>query len=182
MHRLGLFSSRIGGDSSLFFLTQQGGEPFSIIHYFPVNEPFMISTMEVWFLYRFCGLCICFSFPGWDSDLLSNSSGCVFSRCFSVEIGAVVFPTILFVVVPVTFWAAVDSYWVVLAMIGPRTTQGSDFLVQAVNCLFCCMYAVVGLRTELEWGWELGLLDKLGVFGSHIDRARGLVFFSITPE
>ena len=79
-------------------------------------------------------------------------------------------------------WFAMDSYWVVLAMIGPRTTQGLDFPVQAVNCLFCCMYAVVGLQTVLEWGWGLDLLDKPGVFGSHTDRARGLAFFSTTPE
>ena len=32
-----------------------------------------------------------------------------------------------------------------------------------------------------EQGWGLGLLDNL-VIGNHTDRARGLAFFSTTPE
>ena len=87
-------------------------------------------------------------------------------------------------------------------MIGPRITQESNFLViaayypnchlgcfvvfdflpRAVNCLLSCLYAVVGLWTVLEWERRLGMLDKPGVFGNHIDRARGLAFFSTTPE
>ena len=69
-----------------------------------------------------------------------------------------------------------------MATIGPRMTQGSNFLVQTINHLFCCMYVVVGLWTVLEWERGLGLLDKPGVFGSHKDRLKGLDFFSTTPE
>ena len=39
-----------------------------------------------------------------------------------------------------------------LAMMGPRMTQELLSPVQAVNSLFGCVYAVVGLRTMLEWG------------------------------
>ena len=42
-------------------------------------------------------------------------------------------------------------YGVVLATLGPRTTQGSILPVQAVNHLSDYVYAVVGLRTVLEW-------------------------------
>jgi len=31
-------------------------------------------------------------------------------------------------------------------------------------------------------GWGLEFLEKPGVFGNHTDRARGLAFFSTTPE
>ena len=44
------------------------------------------------------------------------------------------------------------------------------------------MYAVVGLWTVLEWDEGLVCLINLGVFWSHTDRARGLAFFSTTPE
>ena len=47
---------------------------------------------------------------------------------------------------------------------------------------FCCVYVVVGIWNVWEWEWRLGMLDKLGVFGSLIDRTRGLDFFSTTPE
>ena len=88
-------------------------------------------------------------------------------------------------------------------MIGPITTQESNFPVRAmyypnchlvfvrwcffffpraVNCLFSCVCVVVGIWTVLEWEWRLGMLDKPGVFGSLINRARGLDFFSTTPE
>ena len=50
-----------------------------------------------------------------------------------------------------SFWVAVGSYWVVLATIGTRTTQESNFPVRAVNCLFCCVYVVVDIWTVLEW-------------------------------
>ena len=33
-----------------------------------------------------------------------------------------------------------------------------------------------------EQGWGIGLLDKPSVFGNHTDIARGLDFFSTTPE
>ena len=62
------------------------------------------------------------------------------------------FPHVLLVVFAVMFWDAIGCYGVVLAMIGPRMTQELLSLVQAVNGLFGCMYAVVGLLTLLEWG------------------------------
>jgi len=40
-----------------------------------------------------------------------------------------------------------------------------DFFPRAMNCLFCCVYAVVGIWTMLEWN-EGGILDKPGVFGA----------------
>ena len=51
-----------------------------------------------------------------------------------------------------------------------------------MNRLFVCVYAVVGLQTVLEWDEGLVFLINLGVFGSHIDRARGLDFFSTILE
>ena len=54
------------------------------------------------------------------------------------------------------FWVAVGSYWVVLATIGPRTTQELFFPIQAVNRLFDCVYAVVGLWTC--WSRDEGLV------------------------
>ena len=62
------------------------------------------------------------------------------------------FPHILLVVFVVMYWATVGCYGVVFAMIGPRMTQELFSPVQVVNSLFCCVYAVVGLRTVLEWG------------------------------
>ena len=62
------------------------------------------------------------------------------------------FPHVLLVVFFVMFWAAVGCYGVILATIGPRTTQELLSPVQAVNSLFGCMYAMVGLRSVLEWG------------------------------
>ena len=44
------------------------------------------------------------------------------------------------------------------------------------------MYAMVGIWIVLEWEGRLGVLDKPGVFGSLIDRARGMDFFSTTLE
>ena len=44
------------------------------------------------------------------------------------------------------------------------------------------MRAMVGIWTMLGENMGLGLLDKLGVFGNHTDRARGMDFFSTTPE
>ena len=40
---------------------------------------------------------------------------------------------------------------VVLAMIGPRTTQGLSSPVQVVKFLFGCRKEAVGLRTVLGW-------------------------------
>ena len=68
-----------------------------------------------------------------------------------------------------------------MATIGPRTIV-IDFPCQAVNTLFCCMYAVVGLYIVLEWDEGLVCLINLGVFGSQTDRARGLAFFSKASE
>ena len=53
-----------------------------------------------------------------------------------------------------------------MATIGPRTTQGSDFPSQVVSCLFCCIYAVVGLRTVLEWSEGLVCLINLVCLGA----------------
>ena len=46
--------------------------------------------------------------------------------------------------------AAVGCYGFVLAMIGPRMTQGLLSPIHAVNGLFGCLYTVVGPRTMLE--------------------------------
>ena len=77
-----------------------------------------------------------------------------------MESGAEVFPTLFVAVVSPYFvgcvvstcWDVVGCYGVILAMIGPRTTQEFLSHVQAVNSLFGCVYAVVGPRTVLEWG------------------------------
>ena len=63
-----------------------------------------------------------------------------------------------------------------------KNNSGVVFLAQAVNRLCDCVYAVVGLRTMLGVGMGAWFLDKLGVFGNHTDRARGIAFFSTTPE
>ena len=62
------------------------------------------------------------------------------------------FPHIWLFVFVVTFWATIGCYGVVLAMIGPRTTQELFSPIQDVNSLFGCVYAVVGFQTVLEWG------------------------------
>ena len=77
-----------------------------------------------------------------------------------MEPGAEVFPTLFVVVVSPyfvgcvvsMFWATIGCYGFVLATLGPRTTQELFSPVQVMNSLFGCMYAVVGLRTVLEWG------------------------------
>ena len=83
----------------------------------------------------FVVLCICPPVQA-KSWISSSNFGLCISHCFSVEIGAIAFPMILVVV---------DSYWVILAMIGTRTTQESNFPFRVVDCLFCCVYAVVSL-------------------------------------
>ena len=112
--------------------------------------------------------------------------GCVFPVVFSGEIVVVVFPM------------SVGCCWVVLATLGPRTTLGSPCLAWAVYHHFGCsnvsfsspemwinwffyVCEVVGLWTVLEWEWRLGVLDKPSVFGSLIDRARGLPLFNTPP-
>ena len=39
----------------------------------------------------------------------------------------------------------------VLPELSPRLFGGVDFLLRAVNCLFCYVYEMVGLWTVLEW-------------------------------
>ena len=69
------------------------------------------------------------------------------------------------------FWFFVDYYWVVLATIGPRTTQESNFPVRAayyLNCHFGCLVVFDFLPRSCEllvWlcvcsGWSL---DYVGV-------------------
>ena len=59
---------------------------------------------------------------------------------------------------------------------------GSHFLGLSCNSrlIACVQWLVSGLCWEQGWG--LGLLDKPGVFGNYIDRARELAFFSTTTE
>ena len=51
-------------------------------------------------------------------------------------------------------------------MIGPRMTQELLSPIQAMNSLFGCVYAVVGLRAVLEWGCGLCLLEKTVCLGA----------------
>ena len=53
-----------------------------------------------------------------------------------------------------------------MATIGPRMTQRLNFPAQAMSCLFCCVYAVVGLRIVLEWGEGLVCLINLVCLGA----------------
>ena len=99
--------------------------------------------------YRFCGFRGCmFSSPTW---------GCVFLATSLLRPGLLFSPHYSFVM---------GYYWVILATIGPRMTQGSYFPSQVVSCLFCCIYAVVGLRTVLEWSEGLVCLIKLVSLGA----------------
>ena len=52
-----------------------------------------------------------------------------------------------------------------MATIGTRTTQGLEFPVQAMNCFFGYMHAVVGLWTVLEWDEGLVCLINLVCLG-----------------
>ena len=52
-------------------------------------------------------------------------------------------------------------------------TQELDFPAQAVNCLFWCMYAVVGLRTVLEWDESLVRLINLVCLGATQTKLEG---------
>ena len=90
-------------------------------------------------------LCVYVPLSRLNVEFSSFILGCVSSRCFSVEDWGGFLPHDFFTVVSPTFWDVVGYGWVVLAMIGPRMTQGSTFFVQAINHLFCCMYAVVSL-------------------------------------
>ena len=76
--------------------------------------------------------------------------------------------------------ACCNSLGVILATIGPRTTQELFPLLSCNCCLIDSMQWLV-FRLCREQGWGLVCLIKL-VAGNHTDRARGLAFFSITPE
>ena len=63
------------------------------------------------------------------------------------------------------FWGCCRLFWSHFGHDRAKNGSGIVFPIQAVNHLFDYVYAVVGLRTMLEWGGGLGLLDKLGMFG-----------------
>ena len=137
-----------------------------ILHYFPHAASwggiFLPSTISLWrshyqFLLWGCvSVPILWSvymfFPAQAESLITSSiSGCVFPIVSVLRSGLLFSPR--FVVWCGFFFVLVccGYYWVVLATIGPRTTQESYFPTQAVNRLFCYVYAVVGLRTVLAW-------------------------------
>ena len=71
----------------------------------------------------------------------------------------------------------------VLTKLSPRfCSMVFSFLPQSSELLDFSVYVVVGIWTILEWEWRIGLLDKIGVFGCLIYRARGMDFFSTPPK
>ena len=95
---------------------------------------------------------LCFPHVHAESLISLPFSGCVSSHCFIVETEADVFPHNLWLDVgSFSFWVVVDSYWVVLAMIGLRMTQVSISPAKDLNGL-------VLLRVCSGWS-----LDCVGV-------------------
>ena len=129
------FSSCTGWDSSLLSSRNKLGSRFSAILDFPVKEPFMISAEGVCFHTNFVVCVYVFPCPRWDSNHLFYSSY-VFPVVSVLRSGLLFSPR--FVVWCGFFFILVccGYYWVVLAMIEPRTTQESDFLIQAMNHFF----------------------------------------------
>ena len=160
-------------DCGLFLSCSKAEIHFAVIH--------DSCCGHIWFPYRsmddigVCAWC-------WEGDGSSIHKRCKFPVTSLLRPGAVVPPTFCWLCLLLRSGDTIGCYGVILAMIGPRTTQELISPFQAVNSLFGYMYAVVGLRTVLEWGWGLGLLEKPGVFGNETDRARGLSFFSTIPE
>ena len=140
-HRLGFFI--ISSCSKL-------GSRFLPSTIFPVKAPFTISVVGVCFHTNF--VVWVYVFPAQDETLITSSiSGCVFPLFQCWDWGYCFPHDLWFDVGSFLFWVCCGYYWDVLATIGPRMTQESYFPAQAVNRLFCCVYAVVGLWTMLAW-------------------------------
>ena len=105
-----------------------------------------------------------FPLPSCEPDFSLPSSDCVsFLSDFIVE-NAILFPHISWLCMPLNFGAVVGCFGVVLATIGPRMAQELFFPIQAVNRLFDCVYAVVGLRTC--WSRDEGLVCLINLVRS----------------
>ena len=159
----------------LVFTHTASWEPCSITHDFPVKGHSHFSV--VWcFPYRFVACVYVFPMPSWEPGFPLPSSDCViFPGGFIVENG-LLFSHVGWLCLPLHFGAVVGCFGVILATIGPRTSQELFSLSKLwIACLTVCMQWLV---FELCWnqGWGLSFLDKLGVFGNHTDRARGMAF------
>ena len=149
---------------------------------FPCEGLFTFFLLCVCFPYRFVACVYVFPLPDREPGF-----SLPFSDCVSLPGGFIVENGLLF---PPHFVGCVCCYilgccrllWSRFGHDRAKNDSGIVFLAQAVNRLCDCVYALVGLRTVLGAGMGLGLLDKLGVFGNHTDRARELDFFSTTPE
>ena len=119
--------------------------------------------------YVFFTIVVCVSFPG--ASLLIVGCG------FLTDCGLWSHPCLVDCVSLYRVVSVVGYCGVILAMIGPRTTQGSISPVPAMNSLFCCGYAVVGLWTVWS-GIEGWVCLRNLVFGSYTNIVRCLASFS----
>ena len=150
--------------------------------WFPCEGPFYVFLLCVCCPYQFVANVYVFPLPSWEPGFPLPSLDCVIFPSGSIVENKFLFSHVGWLCLPLHFGAIVGFFGVILAMIGPRTTQELFSISKLwIACLTACMqWLVFGLCRKQGWG--IGLLDKLGVFGKHTNRARGLDFFSTTPK